>query len=168
MMLFTALIIGLSVAAFAYFWNYIREVLNNPVREMLQKHYGTGVEQWFVGFIMALDEVMVNVRRGTKVIAGWTKEQLRGAWLWFGETFLDIDTTYIKIDDTHLLSETKSIMRLNEKDAVVRTEETIIRVDDLPNDIKNEMQRQNTNRYSVDEKKVVERQYKEKLELLNN
>ncbi|MDR1383520.1 MAG: hypothetical protein LBJ67_06710 [Planctomycetaceae bacterium] len=162
-MFITAIILGLTLAAFAYFWNYIREVLNGPVQDMLRKHYGVKTEQWFTKFLKCLDEVMVDLRKGIK----WTKEQLRGAWLWFGETFLNIDTTYLQIDGTHLSSKTKSIMRLNETEAVVRTEETILRYDELPEPVRQEMDKQKANEYKVNEKEVVERQYKERLALYN-
>lgn len=151
------LLIGLGVAALAALvvacWPLIKDFLNGPVRDFLEKTFGQDKCKWYGNFIAWCDGKagISSLRRLAKM-----------CWKKFKDTVLRINSVYKKNPDGSYTKRTESRLRKDEKTAWrIVTEETI-GWEYLPSAVREEMIKRRTNEGEIDDMAIVQKKVDER------
>ncbi|MDR2441374.1 MAG: hypothetical protein LBE12_18590 [Planctomycetaceae bacterium] len=147
------IVLGISSAAFIYFWNYIRDYLNGTFRDFIQKHFGMELGEQLGMFLTWIDDRVVSVRTGAKKFVNWFRSRV-----------LKTDTTYKKISPNKATCNRESYVKCDDGRILHRTEEQEISYDELPQAIRHEMIRQKTTEAQMDNKQLIEKKIQERAE----
>ncbi len=151
MLLAIIIIIGIA-AALIYFWAYILAFLQGTLRSLIGKCFGSNAENIFGDFLVWLDQKITPLKRVLDAGVRFVKSQV-----------LRMDSQYERIDaSTYRKTETVYVNLGNGKCQRRIVEEEIGR-DQLPDEIRAEMIRQNTTQSKLDEKAVTLEKIKERL-----
>ncbi|MDR0609086.1 MAG: hypothetical protein LBG58_03165 [Planctomycetaceae bacterium] len=137
--------LGISSVAFIYFWNNIREFLNGTFRNFIQERFGVEWGKRIGTFLSWLDDKVVAARQSAKQFAVWFKSRIM------------IKTTYTKNNSNQAISKREIVAKLDNGKFIQRIEEQVISYDDLPNEIRREMIRQQTTEAQMNDKELIEK-----------
>jgi hypothetical protein len=143
--------LGISSAAFIYFWNHLREFLNGTFRNFIQERFGMEWGQRIGTFLSWLDDRVVSARQTAKQFAAWFKSRI-----------MMIKTTYTQNNAHQVTSKRKMVTKLDNGELLQRTEEQIISYDDLPREIRHEMIRQRTKTAEMDDRELIKKKIAER------
>lgn len=150
------LVAGTLLAAFLVgkFWGYILNFLNGPVRDFLEKLLGPEKCDWYVKFLLWVDDKISAV---IQLADEWC-ERFKNNVLMLKSTYKEVEgskgRTFIK---TH-----ESIVALDSLNAKRVVTEEIVGREELPDDTRHEMIRQRSNEAAIDERDVVMKRYENK------
>jgi ribosomal protein L20A (L18A) len=145
-MIITILVIGgLVTAAFLFFWNQLREYLNGAFRTWLTEKLGETVGEGFAHFIVFVDSGAVSA-----------KNILKAGYKFFRMRVLGAKRKFVKKANSNEVEATREIYTdLGGGKILKRTEEEIISYEDMPDCVRREMLRQQTNEAELNEKELV-------------
>jgi len=145
-MIITILVIGgLVTAAFLFFWNQLREYLNGAFRTWLTDKLGQSVGDGFAHFLAFVDSGAVNA-----------KNLLKQGYKFFQTRVLGCKRKFVKKANSNDVETTREIYTdLGGGKILKRTEEVTISYEDMPDSVRREMTRQQTNEAALDEKALT-------------
>lgn len=156
-MIVTLLLAGLGAAAMAAMaiacWNIIREFLNGPVRNLLEKLLGVKKCEWYANFLCWCDKKATPVR-------GVVKRQ----WRKFRDTVLYLKSKYTKNPDGTYTKEQETFVRIGpDKAHHIVTEETVD-WEYLPDAVREEMLKRHTNTGEIEDRELVAEKVRQRAE----
>jgi hypothetical protein len=145
MFVITILILGGLGTAFLYFWNALRDYLNGVFRTWLTERLGQSVGDGFAHFLGWVDSAAVG-----------TKKFIKEGYTFFRTRVLGMKRKFVKKANSNEVEAThESFINLGGGKILKRVEEEIISYDDLPDCVRHEMIRQQTNEAELNEKELV-------------
>jgi hypothetical protein len=136
---------GLATAAFLFFWNQLREYLNGAFRTWLTSILGETVGNGFASLIAFIDSGAVSARN-----------LLKSGYNFFRTRILGAKRKFVKKANSNDVEATREIFTdLGGGKILKRTEEVIISYEDMPDSVRREMVRQQTNEAELNEKELV-------------
>lgn len=136
---------GLATAAFLFFWNSLRDYLNGSFRTWLTEKLGTSVGDGFAHFLIWVDNIAVAA-----------KNILKKGYIFFRTRVLGMKRKFVKNANSNDVTATREVYTdLGGGKILKRTEEEIISYEDMPDSIRKEMIRQQTNMAEMDERETV-------------
>lgn len=146
------LVAGTLLAAFLVgkYWDYIKDFLNGPVRDFLEKVWGPENCDWYVKFVLWLDDIAVA---GIQLANKWCER--------FKNNVLMLKSTYKEAENGKYIKTHESIVAIDSRNAKRVITEEPVEYTDLPDDTRHEMIRQRSNEAEIDEREVVMKRYEE-------
>ena len=136
---------GLVSAAFLFFWNQLRDYLNGDFRTWITEKMGQSVGERFAHFLVWVDSGAVSAKNLTK--AGYK---------FFRTRVLGMKRKFVKQTNSDVVEATREIYTdIGGGKILKRIEEELISYEDMPDSVRREMIRQNTNQAELDERELV-------------
>jgi hypothetical protein len=146
MEIITILVVGgLIAAAFLFFWNSLRDYLNGAFRSWLTEKMGQSVGDGLAHFLAWVDSAAVSA-----------KKLLKEGYAFFKHRVLRMNRKFTKKANSNDVETTREIFTdLGGGKILKRTEEEVISYEDMPDSVRREMVRQQTNDAQLNEKELV-------------
>ena len=136
---------GLVSAAFLFFWNQLRDYLNGDFRTWLTEKMGQSVGDGFAHFLVWVDSGAVKA-----------KNLIKGGYKFFRLRVLGMKRQFVKKANSNEVEATREIYTdIGNGKMLKRTEEEVISYEDLPDSVRHEMIRQQTNHAELDERELI-------------
>ena len=136
---------GLLSAAFLFFWNSLRDYLNGNFRTWLTERLGQSVGDGFAHFLIWVDNRAVEA-----------KNLLKAGYKFFRTRVLGMKRKFVKNANSNDVTATREVYtNLGDGKILKRVEEEVISYEDMPDSIRKEMIRQQTNLAELDERETV-------------
>lgn len=133
------------------FWKYILDILNGPVRDLLEQTFGANSCGWYVSFLMWADQ---------KVTA--TRQVIKMQWQKFKDTIVKIKSVYRNNGNGKYTKTTETITRTGPTQGRRIVMEETVDWSCLPNSVRAEMIRQKSDAAELDVKAVAEEKIRQR------
>lgn len=146
------LVVGTLLAAFLVgkFWTYILNFLNGPLRKFLEKVWGPENCDWYVKFVLWLDDIAIA---GIQLASKWCER--------FKNNVLMLKSTYKEAENGKYIKTQESIVAIDSRNAKRVIKEEPVEYTDLPDVIRHEMIRQRSKEAEINEREVVMKRYED-------
>jgi len=136
---------GLITAAFLYFWNSLRDYLNGTFRTWLTEKAGQEVGEGFAHLLIFIDSGAV-----------YAKNLIKSGYKFFQTRILRMNRKFVKKANSNDVEATRETYTdIGGGKILKRIEEEIISYEDMPDEVRREMIRQQTNDAELNEKEIV-------------
>ncbi len=125
------LVILITAAVFSFLWSWVRDYFSEKIIPWVRDKYGVFWADQLGDLVLFLDNV-----------TGYIRQKVRGAYRFIKERILGIKKTYFKQSAHSAVSITETILKTNDGKFLKRTEEEHLSWDELPEQIRSEMIRQ--------------------------
>ena len=150
-MILAILSIVAITALVSFFWKSILNFLNGPVRNLLEKIFGADRCKWYVNFLVWADNKMTASNRVIKMM-----------WKKFKDTILSVKSKYIDNGNGTYTKNSESFVRESPTSGRRVVVEETVDWADLPDNVRDEMLRQRSNKAELDDKAVAEEKFRQR------
>lgn len=156
----TTLLAGavLAAAIAGFFWPQIAWLFRKKLIPWIRKTIGDSVANLIVDIFNYIDNAMC-----------WGRQKIKAAWNWLFKTILKGETTYKEKDSSTYSAETKTYLQdENSNNVKVVTQTRTLSYDELPDDVRHEMNRRNLQKFTVNDREIIADKVKEAAENKEN
>lgn len=143
----TTLLVGaaLVTAIALYFWPQIAWFFRKHLIPWFRKTLGNSVADLVAQLFSYVDDAMC-----------WGRQKIKAAWNWLVGTILKEDTTYEEKNSSTYTATTETYVKEENSDNVkVVTHTRTVPYQELPIDVRHEMNRRNLQKFKVDDREIL-------------
>ena len=152
----TTLLVGtaLVTAIAMYFWPQIAWFFRKHLIPWFQKSIDHSAADLIAKLFSYVDDAMC-----------WGRQKIKEAWNWLVKTVLKEETTYEEENSSTFSATTETYVRDENSDSVkVVTHTRTVLYEDLPADVRHEMNRRNLRKFKVNDREILANKVKEAAE----